>query len=328
MIRRWLAALLTLSTLPTQASDWPELKMLGEHPIDGMRGGNLSGLALCRGSLWGVSDRDDERLYRFDRKGPVWAAQALPFTPPPVPESGLPWGLKVRNWAVSWVRGGELDYEGITCDKAGNLYLVSEAHAAVLQLPLEGEPDWLKIDPAMLRQARASGMLLHFNAQFEGLAINPAGDRLWLAAERERRGLVAIERQQSVWNCGHSCVLLSEAGVEMQPAQMPNPRNRSRDFSDLAWYQGKLFTLERNAYRICRRNIGSGEVERCWSFAEEGLTEARRYDHPFGLAEALVIDDKGAWIGLDNNNAHRADGERRPIVWRFAAPAGGWSAKP
>ncbi|WP_312935108.1 esterase-like activity of phytase family protein [Pseudomonas sp.] len=328
MIRRWLAALLTLSTLPTEASDWPELKLLGEYPIEGMRGGNLSGLAQCRGSLWGVSDRDDDRIYRFDQNSKVWTSEPLLFTPPPVPESGLPWGLKVRNWAVSWVRGGELDYEGITCDKAGNLYLVSEAHAAVLQLPLEGEPDWLKIDPAMLRQARASGMLLHFNAQFEGLAINPAGDRLWLAAERERRGLVVIERQQSVWNCGHSCVLLSEAGVDMQPAQMPNPRNRSRDFSDLAWYQGKLFTLERNAYRICRRNSSNGEVERCWSFAEEGLTEARRYDHPFGLAEALVIDDKGAWIGLDNNNAHRADGERRPIVWRFAAPAGGWSAKP
>jgi uncharacterized protein YjiK len=42
----------------------------------------------------------------------------------------------------------------------------------------------------MVRQARASGMLLHFNALFEGLAINPAGDRLWLAAERERRGLL------------------------------------------------------------------------------------------------------------------------------------------
>jgi hypothetical protein len=24
----------------------------------------------------------------------------------------------------------------------------------------------------------------------------------------------------------------------------------------------------------------------------------------------------------------RADGEKRPIVWRFAAPDGGWSAKP
>ncbi|MGH8410774.1 MAG: DNA topoisomerase IV, partial [Pseudomonas sp.] len=36
----------------------------------------------------------------------------------------------------------------------------------------------------------------------------------------------------------------------------------------------------------------------------------------------------GAWIGIDNNFGARADGEKRPVVYRFAAPAGGWSAKP
>ena len=328
MIRLLLAACLALVALTCQASEWPQLKLTAEHPIEGMRGGNLSGLAFCRGSLWGVSDRDDDRIYRYDQQEAVWRAEPLIFTPPPVPESGLPWGLKARSWAAALVRGGDLDFEGITCDQSDNLYLVSEAHAAVLQLPLEGEPNWLKIDPVMMRQARASGMLLNFNALFEGLAINPAGDRLWLAAERERRGLVVIERQQSLWNCGRSCVLLSEAGVEMQPPQMPNPRPLSRDFSDLAMFEGKLFTLERNAFRVCRRDPDTGKVERCWSFAADALVPERRYDQPFGLAEALAIDAKGAWIGLDNNGSDRADGETRPIVWRFAAPEGGWSAQP
>ncbi|WP_020190061.1 esterase-like activity of phytase family protein, partial [Pseudomonas putida] len=172
MIRQVLAVCLALVALPCLAGNWPELKMTAEHPIDGMRGGNLSGLVECRGGLWGVSDRDDDRIYRFDQQNPTWRAQPLTFTPPAVPESGLPWGLKSRNWAASYIRGGELDFEGITCDQAGNLYLVSEAHAAVLQLPLDGEPDWLRIDSAMVRQARASGMLLNFNALFEGLAIN------------------------------------------------------------------------------------------------------------------------------------------------------------
>ncbi|MCO7567271.1 esterase-like activity of phytase family protein [Pseudomonas sp. S 311-6] len=328
MIRLLLAACLTLLAMPSLAGNWPELKLVDEHPVEGMRGANLSGLAECRGALWAISDRDDDRIYRLDQTNRVMRAQPLVFTPPPAPESGLPWGLKSRNWAVSFLRGGELDFEGVSCDQAGNFYLVSEAHAAVLQVPAEGEPEWLKIDQAMVRQARASGMLLHFNALFEGLAVNPAGDRLWLAAERERRGLVAIQRQQSVWTCGRSCVLLSEAGVEMQPPQMPSPQARSRDFSDLALYQGKLFTLERNAFRICRRDADSGKVERCWSFAADALVDSRRYDQPFGLAEALVIDAKGAWIGLDNNGGDRADGETRPIVWRFAAPEGGWSAKP
>ena len=171
-------------------------------------------------------------------------------------------------------------------------------------------------------------MLLHFNALFEGLAINPAGDTLWLAAERERRGLLMIKRQQTVWDCKGGCVLLSEAGVEMQPAQFPRAKARSRDFADLSLFDGKLFTLERNAFQVCRRDAATAEVERCWSFADEALQENRRYPQPFGLAEALIVDADGAWVGIDNNNGARVDGEKRPIVWRFAAPEGGWSAKP
>ena len=86
------------------------------------------------------------------------------------------------------VRGGNLDFEGIACDAAGNRYLVSEAHAAVLQLPVSGAPNWLRLPPGLLSQARASGMLMNFNALFEGIAVDPEGKRLWLAAERERRG--------------------------------------------------------------------------------------------------------------------------------------------
>lgn len=327
MQRAWGACLL-MAALPAAAEPWTELKLLAEHPVEGMRGGNLSGLAQCGGALWAVSDRDDDLLYRLDQAAAVWQAEGIALQVPPVPDSGLPWGLRSRTWASSFLRGGELDLEGISCDTAGNRYLVSEAHAAVLFVPKEGPANWLKISPNLVRQARGSGMLLHFNALFEGLAASPQGDRIWLAAERERRGLMLIQRQQTLWNCNGACVLLSEAGTEMQPAQFPQAREVSRDFSDLALFNGKLFTLERNAYRICRRDAATAAVEHCWSFAAEALTDARRYPQAFGLAEALVIDAQGAWIGVDNNDGARNDGERRPIVWRFAAPAGGWGAKP
>lgn len=331
MIARLLTTtLLSLLAVSAQAQvgPWPELVLTSEHAVDGMYGGNLSGLAHCNGEMWTVSDRDDYLLYRLDTKAAVWQAEGVALNVPPPPDSGLPWGLRSSHWAASLVRGGELDYEGLSCDAEGNRYIVSESHAAVLQVPVEGEPHWLKIDPSMVRQARASGMLLHFNALFEGLAVNPAGDRLWLAAERERRGLLSVQRQQSTWNCGaQGCVILSEAGTELQPQQMEKPRELPRDFSDLALFNGKLFTLERNAFRVCRRDAESGAIERCWSFAAAALVDSRRYSQPFGLAEALIIDADGAWIGLDNNNTTRADGEDRPVVWHFAAPKGGWSAK-
>jgi hypothetical protein len=301
---------------------------LSEHVVDGMRGGNLSGLAQCGNDLWAVSDRDDDQIYRLETGNGIWHAEAVGIGVPAVPDSGLPWGLKSRAWAASFMRGGDLDFEGITCDSAGNRYVVSESHAAVLQIPPTGPTSWLKISPMMVREARASGMLLQFNALFEGLAINPAGDQMWLSAERQSRGLLLIKRKQTVWDCDGGCVLLSEAGMEMQPPQFPKAKAVSRDFSDLSLFNGKLFTLERNAYQICRRDPQTAKVEHCWSYAAELLQENRRYPQHYGLEEALIVDADGAWIGVDNNNGARADGEVRPVVWRFAAPEGGWSAKP
>lgn len=319
---------LMLLAAPVLAAPLAELKLLSEHPVDGMRGGNLSGLAMCGKDLWTVSDRDDDQIYRLDTGADVWQAETVKIDVPTVPDSGLPWGLRSRSKVLSYVRGGDLDFEGIACDSAGNRYIVSEAHAAVLQVPVTGEPVWLKISPSVVREARASGLLLHFNALFEGLAINPAGDQIWLAAERESRGLVSIKRKQTVWDCDGACVLLSEAGTEMQPAQMPGAKAVSRDFADVALFNGKLFTLERNAYQVCRRDSVTAKVEQCWSFAADALAPQRQYAQAYGLAEALVVDAGGAWIGLDNNFGVRADGEKRPMVYRFAAPTGGWSARP
>jgi hypothetical protein len=187
-----LACALLLTPVLSFAEPAPELRVVSEHPVDGMRGGNLSGLAQCGKDLWTVSDRDDDQIYRLDTSNPTWQAETVGIGVPPVPDTGLPWGLRSRTWVASFVRGGDLDFEGITCDSAGNRYIVSEGHAAVLLVPPTGPASWLKISPMLVREARASGMLLQFNALFEGLAINPAGDQIWFAAERQSRGLLTI----------------------------------------------------------------------------------------------------------------------------------------
>ena len=322
-----LVGALLLTSVSALAEPVQELRVLSEHPVEGMRGGNLSGLAMCGKELWTVSDRDDDQIYRLNTADQVWQAEAVHIDVPLVPDTGLPWGLRSRNWVASFVRGGDLDFEGISCDSAGNRYIVSEGHAAVLQVPVSGPANWLKISPMMVREARASGLLLNFNAIFEGLAINPAGDQLWLAAERQSRGLLLIKRQQTVWDCDGRCVLLSEGGKEMQPPQFPHAKAVDKDFSDISLFNGKLFTLERNAFQICRRDAQTVKVEQCWSYAAELLQANRRYSQNYGLEEALIVDADGAWIGVDNNFGPRADGEIRPVVWRFAAPDGGWSAK-
>lgn len=250
-MRRWLSALLLIAS-PVFAAPVPQLKMLAEHAVDGMVGGNLSGLASCNGVLWTVSDRDDALLYRLDTSATVWKAEGQAIQVPPVPDSGLPFTLVSMAKASALVRGGSLDFEGVTCDGAGNRYLVSEGYASVLQVPVTGAPNWLNLPKSVVQQARDSGLLQDFNAIFEGIAINPAGDQLWLAAEREKRGLLSVRREQGAWDCKGSCVMLSEGGKQIMPAQMGS-RSVSKDFSDISLFEGKLFTLERAAYQVCRR---------------------------------------------------------------------------
>ncbi|WP_339458956.1 esterase-like activity of phytase family protein [Pseudomonas sp. EA_105y_Pfl2_R69] len=328
-MRRLCAALLLCGSSALAAEpELDELQLLDEYPVAGIAGGNLSGLAWCNDGLWAVSDREDDRLYRLEPEAGLMRAEAESFIAPSAPEARMPWGLRMRGWVAGMLRGGKLDFEGLSCDAMGNRYLVSEARAAVLQLPLVGEPQWLALPSGLLRQARASGMMLHYNSLLEGVAIDPAGERLWLAAERMRRGVLVVHRQRLGWRCTGGCVLFSEAGSEAGPAQLGELGGEPRDFSGLAFYNEKLFTLERQAHRICRRTLNNGEVESCWSFAAAALTDERRYPPSHGLTEALWIDAEGAWLGVDNGRFSRADGEARPIVWRFAAPEGGWDGKP
>lgn len=330
-MRGWLAALLLTATpafaaQPLSQKPLPELKLLSEHAVDDMVGGNLSGLASCNGVLWTVSDRDDTLLYSLDTAATVWKAHALKLEIPPIPDSGLSATLRGMAKAASLIRGGDLDFEGVTCDAAGNRYLVSEGFATVLKVPVDGAPSWLPLPQELVQEAQSAGMLQHFNAIFEGIAISPAGDQLWLAAEREKRGLLTARLGKDGWTCGASCILQVESGNDILPPQLGG-KSVAKDFADVSLHKGKLYTLERAAYRICRRTLESGQLEACWSFAKEALLPNRLYDQKYGLTEALIVDDTGAWVGIDNNFGARADGEKRPIVWRFAAPEGGWGGK-
>lgn len=318
--------LATTAAVAEQPTELAELELLAEHPVTGMTGGNLSGLTHCDGQWLAVSDREDDRLYRLQADENTWQAVPETFEAPPVPASALPWGLRMRTWAANLVRGGELDFESISCDEQGNRYLLSEAHVALLQVGPSGMAEWLELPDTLTRQARASGMLLRHNALLEGLAIEPTGMRLWLAAERERRGLLVLHLENGRWRCTGGCILMSEAGLRRSPLTPQSDTRYPRSFADLAFFEGKLFTLERLEHRICRRDPSSGAEEKCWSFLGTAMADGRSYPEPYGAAEALWLDQDSAWLGLDNNDLTRADGEHRSLVWQLKAPAGGWSA--
>ncbi|MGH8436128.1 MAG: DNA topoisomerase IV, partial [Pseudomonas sp.] len=158
-MRTLFAALLLIATPalaqpPEELQQFEELQLLAEQPVEGMPGGNLSGLAWCGDALWALSDREDDRLYRLTADAGVLRAEAEVFQAPAPPGSALPWGVRTRTWVASLVRGGALDFEALSCDAQGNRYLLSEAYAGVLQVSPAGTGSWLNLPPGLVRQAR------------------------------------------------------------------------------------------------------------------------------------------------------------------------------
>ncbi|GGE32995.1 hypothetical protein GCM10007421_03430 [Halopseudomonas oceani] len=322
------AALMVFSTAALAFERAPELQLERALPVDGMPRGNLSALQHCDGRLLAVSDREDTSLFVLQRTEDSYQAEIEPFLLPAETPSSLPMQLLAGAW-LRGLSGPALDFEGLACDGDGNRYLVSESQLGVLRLPLSAdEPvagEWLKLDSALYTEGESRGLWQQINALAEGIAIDAEAGTLWLAAERQARGLLKLQRQGGEWKCPLAgCVLLAERRFLPTEPFGPGILNREVmpvDFSDVVYWQGRLWTLERNAHQVCRRSPLSGQRERCWSFAQSVLVEPYFYpDAPFGLAEALMIGDDGIVIGLDNNDRARPDGDTRPWVFHFALP--------
>lgn len=120
--------------------------------------------------------------------------------------------------------------------------------------------------------------------------MDPAGTRLWLAAERQNRGLLALQQQTSGWACARAAYC-SVSAYQRAPAQMGGER---LPVILLTWRFLPANCTGTSAITVCRRNPADGALERCWSFADTALAEARRYPLPYGVAEALAVDAEGA----------------------------------
>tara|TARA_R110000764_G_scaffold110472_2_gene196991 strand:+ start:56726 stop:57754 length:1029 start_codon:yes stop_codon:yes gene_type:complete len=330
ILKGLLLACCLFAALPVTAFERaPELRLQQALPVDGMARGNLSALQYCGEQLLSLSDREDQTLFVLKSTDAGWQAASEQFELPDSSPSMLP----VQLLAGAWLRGlsgRALDFEGLACDAQGNRYLVSESELGVLKLPPAADApvkgEWLDLDPAVYSEGESQGLWQQVNALAEGVAINAEADTLWLAAERQGRGLLKLQRQGDQWRCPLAgCVLLAERRFLPTDTFAPGVLNKEvlpADFSDLVLWQGKLWSLERNAHQVCRRSSLSGKRERCWSFAQTVLSEPYFYpDAPYGLAEALLINEDGIMIGLDNNNRARPDGDSRPWIFQFALPS-------
>ncbi|WP_267188470.1 lipase secretion chaperone [Pseudomonas aeruginosa] len=208
-------------------------------------------------------------------------------------------------------RGTSVD-GSFSVDASGNLLITRDIRnlfdyflSAVGEEPLQQSLDRLRAYIAAELQEPARGQALALMQQY----IDYKKELVLLERDLPRLADLDALRQR-------------EAAVKALRARIFSNEAHVAFFADEETYN--QFTLERLAHQICRRDLAQAKVERCWSFASAVLAPERRYELPYGVAEALSLDDKGAWLGIDNGDHARADGDVRPFVLRFAAPAGGW----
>ncbi len=302
-----LSALLLLSPVAMAAAPVSPAQLLASYWLEGSAGLDISGLSFCGGELLAVSDKNSAEIYSVDLAAPgailKSRAQLAGLDVPEGESAGLVAGL------LEMVRpDAEMDFEGISCD-GDYIYLVSERHNRIAGIAPDGAVGWQP--QRWAASARASGYLKKFNAGAEGLV--KAGTDFWIAMEREPRGLLRLSPGADP----QIFAIPPVAGLDFS--------DRSEDITGLAVYDGALFTLERNAFAVCRRSLQNLRAEWCVDYrAIEEAPEFVYEETEYGKGEGLAVDASGIYVVLDNNNVGRsADPEdRRALLLHLAFPEG------
>ena len=282
----------------------PELELLRALPLQTIDDFQPSGLSLFQGRLLTVSDRHDSDVFELLLGSDRVTLRSFAHFPPPGDEPP------------------PLDFEGLSAD-AGALLLVSERHFRVLRVQLEAPEQGRAPGAAKARwltesletRGHEAGLFQKQNANFEGLVRLSSG-ALLLAAEREPRGLMQLDRDLSATSGGTWAMPNTAYAV---------PAERVADFCDLAVAGDRIYALVRNAHLIVElQQTPHGFREgAAWSYAAaENAPEFAYADPRFGLAEGLAIGEREIFVVLDNNaQARRAFADdRRPLLFVFKRP--------
>jgi hypothetical protein len=284
------------------------LEIEAVYSLGGVKGLQPSGLALCNDKVVFVSDKHESKIFEliFEKNSiahvKIW--RDLGQLPEP-PEQKLGWWLSTKRFL------GELfglsngaDWEGITCNDLGDIFLASEYYFSVLKVDSTGKKEWL-VDN-LYQKANKAGLFKKDNAYIEGITAN--GTDLLLAAEREPRGFITISGKKTTFY--------------VQPGPLHSSQNLPFDYSGLYRYQDKIVALERNHYRVCEIET-TFEPVMCYSFKKTAKSLEWGYSTgKYGLAEGLAISDDSLWIIVDNNGDSRLNDpeDNQPIIMKFKNP--------
>ncbi|MDB6062725.1 MAG: hypothetical protein JWM78_2828 [Verrucomicrobiaceae bacterium] len=288
-----------------------EFESIDVFPVEHSAGKDLSGLAFCGGELFANSDKIDDRIYalRFDQQK-VDLVERMAIASIPPREMTYTGSAEYIYQLQKYANGDPLDWEDIACD-GSVLYLLSERKNGILAIE-NNKSSWLPLD--WYAAAHTAGYLNKYNAYVEGLALVD-NNKILIAMERELRGLIEATRATS----GQWQLITKPLNNDQQLAF----REGSDDVAALALHNGFLFTLERNASAICRRDLREYRADSCFSYRHvEDDAQYRFHDHKYGLGEGLAIDNDNLYIVFDTNGDHReADSsDKRALLLKIPLP--------
>ena len=256
-----------------------------------------SGLSVCQNRLIMISDNQDFSIYALhpsNRKNALSLFRNITISPPALPSS-LPWKNALQTKLGMMFSPKTYDWEAITCDHEGNIYLASEAFFNIAKIDESGNAQWLMHN--LYECGAKEGFFNVYNGGIEGLAWL-GHDTLYIAAERNQRGIIKAQTRGKKWE-------ITQTNLVPHSHFIGYPK-RAQDLAGL-WQEGDyIFTLERNNFLVCRRRLIDMIVEICWSYSHiENAPEFRYKDSKFGIAEGLARRGDKLYIVVDNNEKAR-----------------------
>ena len=256
-----------------------------------------SGLSVCQDRLVMISDNRDFSIYALhpsNRKNPLSLFRKITINSPSLPSS-LPWKNTLQTKLGMMLSPKTYDWEAITCDREGNIYLASEAFFNIAKIDKSGNAQWLMHN--LYERGAKEGFFSVYNGGIEGLTWSDIGT-LHIAAERSKRGIIKAQIRAGKWEVTQTD-LIPDSRFFGYP-------ERAQDLAGL-WQDGDyIFTLERNNFLVCRRKLIDMLVETCWSYSHiENSPQFRYKDSQFGIAEGLARQGDKLYIIVDNNEKAR-----------------------
>lgn len=259
---------------------------------------DASGLLLTpAGDLLTVNDRGPT-LYRIEFLPQGTAANVIPLPNCFTPEQLAPFAKEKI--------GGHYDCEGIAQDPQGRLYICEEANRWILRFdPKANRVERLPIDWTPVTNYFSTDL----NASFEGIAIG--NGKLYVANERTHPVIIVVDLR--------SLKIIDHFQVYPQKFSLFGTH-----YSDLSWYQGKLFVLCRQHRIVLQVDPETHAVLAEYDYRE--LEDRLGYYKPLpvsvGIMEGLAVDRDYFWLCTDNNGLARSSAPKdtRPTLLKCPRP--------